>query len=143
MARILAIDYGTKRTGLAVTDPGQLIATGLASVPTSQLESYLEQYFQKEAVELIVIGEPKQMNNTASESQKNITVFTERLKKQHAEIPVVQYDERFTSRMAFQTMIDNGLKKKDRRNKSLVDVISATIILQGFLENRLRRKENI
>ena len=142
MSRILAIDYGTKRTGLAVTDPGQLIATGLATIPTNQLETYLDQYFQKEAVELIVIGEPKQMNNTASESQKKISIFTERFKKQHPEIPVVQYDERFTSRMAFQTMIDSGLKKKDRQNKSLVDVISATIILQGFLENRPHRKEN-
>lgn len=136
MARILAIDYGLKRTGLAVTDPLQLIASGLTTVPTTQLLEFLKNYIQNEPVELIVVGEPKQMDNTPSESEQFILTFLEKLKTALPNIPVKRVDERFTSKMAFKTMIDSGLKKSKRQNKALVDEISATLILQSFLNSR-------
>ncbi|MHA7843777.1 MAG: Holliday junction resolvase RuvX [Winogradskyella sp.] len=133
MGRILAIDYGTKRTGLAVTDPMQIIASGLTTVETKELIQYLKTYVATEDVEKFVVGEPKQMDNTASESEVHIQKFLEKLQKEIPQIPVVRVDERFTSKMAFQTMIDSGLKKKQRQNKALVDEISATLILQSYL----------
>ncbi|GAB4160729.1 MAG: Holliday junction resolvase RuvX [Winogradskyella sp.] len=133
MGRILAIDYGTKRTGLAVTDPMQIIASGLTTVDTKELIQYLKTYVMTEEVEKFVVGEPKQMDNTASESEVHIQKFLEKLGKEFTSIPIVRVDERFTSKMAFQTMIDSGLKKKQRQNKALVDEISATLILQSYL----------
>ncbi|MAB48206.1 MAG: Holliday junction resolvase RuvX [Flavobacteriaceae bacterium] len=133
MGRILAIDYGTRRTGLAVTDPMQIIASGLTTVETKELIQYLKAYVNSEDVEKFVVGEPKQMDNTASESEVHIQKFLEKLIKEFPNIPVVRVDERFTSKMAFQTMIDSGLKKKQRQNKALVDEISATLILQSYL----------
>ncbi len=136
MARILALDYGTKRTGIAVTDEMQIIASGLTTVDTKTLIPFLKNYMTEENVELFVIGEPRQMNNEASESEASIIKFIEKLSKAIPQMPVVRVDERFTSKMAFQTMIDSGLKKKQRRDKALVDEISATIILQSYLYNR-------
>ncbi len=134
MARIMAIDYGSKRVGLAVTDPMQIIATGLTTVHSKDLIDFLKKYFEKEAVECIVVGEPKRMNNQASDSARFIEPFVVHLKRTFPQIKLERIDERFTSKMAFQTMIDGGLKKKDRQNKELVDEISATIILQSYLE---------
>ncbi|NNE33115.1 MAG: Holliday junction resolvase RuvX [Winogradskyella sp.] len=136
MGRILAIDYGTKRTGLAVTDELQIIASGLTTVETRNLISYLKDYLSKENVESVVVGEPKQMDNTASESEESIQKFLKKLLKAIPEITVVRFDERFTSKMAFQTMIDSGLKKKQRQNKALIDEISATLILQSYLASQ-------
>ncbi|SNR15664.1 Holliday junction resolvase RuvX [Tenacibaculum jejuense] len=136
MARILAIDYGLKRTGIAITDELQIIASGLTTVPTESLIDFLKDYTTKEHVSQFVIGKPKQMNNTDSESEHLIISFLNKLKKEIPSIPVERVDERFTSKMAFQTMIDSGLKKKQRRNKGLVDEISATIILQSYLYNK-------
>lgn len=136
MSRILAIDYGRKRTGIAVTDPMQIIASGLTTVPTHQLMDFLMKYVQQEKVERIIIGHPKQMNNEDSENMKNIVPFMNRLKKQLPDIPVKLVDERFTSVLAHQAMLTGGLKKKDRQNKALVDEISATIILQSYMESR-------
>ncbi len=133
MARILALDYGQKRTGIAVTDELQIIASGLTTVPTSGLMDFLKEYTAKENVELILIGEPKQMNNKASESEVFIEKFIEKYKIEISEIPFKRVDERFTSKMAFQSMIDSGLKKHQRKNKALVDEISATLILQSYL----------
>jgi len=136
MARILAIDYGLKRTGLAVTDELQIIASGLTTVATNTLIPFLKDYTIKEAVELFLVGEPKQMDNTASESEKLIKPFLKQLEKEFSNIPVIRVDERFTSKMAFQTMIDSGLKKQQRKNKALVDEISATLILQSYLYSK-------
>lgn len=136
VGRILAIDFGQKRTGIAVTDELQIIASGLTTVNTKELLSFLEQYTQQEQVELFVIGEPKQMDNTESESEQYIGPFLESLQKKFPKIPIKRVDERFTSKMAFQTMIDSGLKKKQRKNKALIDEISATIILQSYLYNQ-------
>ena len=133
MGRILAIDYGTKRTGIAVTDELQIIASGLTTVVTEKLLEFLKDYITKEKVELFVIGEPKQMNNQASESEIYIQSFIEKLTKAIPDIPIKRVDERYTSKMAFQTMIDSGLKKNQRKNKALVDEISATLILQSYL----------
>ncbi len=135
MGRILAIDYGLKRTGLAVTDTLQMIANGLATVPTAELIAYLSTYISKEKVETIVIGLPKQMNNEPSESMKYIEAFAALLKKNFSNIEITFYDERFTSVLAHRAMLDGGLKKKKRQNKELVDEISAVIILQSYLEN--------
>jgi len=135
MARVLAIDYGKKRSGIAVTDHLQIIASGLTTVITKELFSFLKEYTNQENVELFLVGEPKQMNNSASESEALIVPFIEELKKMFPNIPIKRKDERFTSKMAFQTMIDSGLKKKQRQNKALVDEISATIILQSYLYN--------
>ncbi|WP_339755175.1 Holliday junction resolvase RuvX [uncultured Winogradskyella sp.] len=133
MGRILAIDYGTKRTGLAVTDEMQIIASGLTTVDTKELLVFLKNYIDSEKVEKFVVGLPKQMDNTASESEVYIQKFLVQLAKIIPNIPVVRVDERFTSKMAFQTMIDSGLKKKQRQNKALIDEISATLILQSYL----------
>jgi len=133
MSRILAIDFGKKRTGIAITDELQIIASGLTTVDTAKLLAFLKDYISKEKVELFLVGLPKQMNNTDSESEILITPFLEKLTQQIPNIPVKRIDERFTSKMAFQTMIDSGMKKKQRRNKAMVDEISATIILQSYL----------
>lgn len=136
MSRILAIDYGKKRTGIAVTDPMQIIANGLTTVPTHTLMDFLMNYVQKEQVERIIIGHPKQMNNEDSENMNNIVPFMNQLKKKMPQMPVELVDERFTSVLAHQAMLTGGLKKKDRQNKALVDEISATIILQSYMESR-------
>lgn len=136
MARILAIDYGKKRTGIAITDELQIIASGLTTVATSDLMDFLKDYVKNESVELIILGEPKQMNNEVSESEELIGPFIESLKAEIPGIPIERVDERFTSKMAFQTMIDSGLGKKKRQDKGLVDEISATIILQSYLYNK-------
>lgn len=133
MSRILAIDYGKKRIGIAVTDELQMIASGLTTIHTAEIFSFLEDYLKKETVELFIVGEPKQLNNLPSESEILIKPFLEKLKKQFPDIDIKRVDERFTSKMAFQTMIDSGLKKKQRQNKALIDEISATIILQSYL----------
>lgn len=135
MARILSIDYGKKRTGLAVTDSLQIIAGGLATVPTSTLYDYLVDYIRREPVELIVIGEPRQPNGQPSENLQRVKEFVARWKKRQ-QVPVVYYDERFTSVLAHKAMLDGGLGKKARQNKGLVDEISATIILQSYLESK-------
>lgn len=136
MARLLAIDYGRKRSGIAVSDSLQIIANGLTTVPSHTLIKFLKDYVAKESVELIIIGLPRQMNYEESESMQYIKPFVKKLQKEIPDIPVEYSDERFTSQMAHQTMIDGGLKKKQRQNKSLVDEISATIILQGYMEGR-------
>lgn len=136
MGRILAIDFGKKRTGIAITDELQIIASGLTTVNTVELIPFLKNYISKEKVARFIVGKPKQMDNTNSESEVLILPFLEKLSKEIPEIPVTRIDERFTSKMAFQTMIDGGLKKGKRRNKALVDEISATIILQSFLYNK-------
>lgn len=133
MARILALDYGTIRTGIAVTDELQIIASGLTTVETKKIFSFLTTYLKNENVELFVIGEPKQMNNQESESEQYIKPFIEKLKTTFPKIPIKRVDERFTSKLAFQSMIDSGLKKKQRQNKALIDEVSATIILQSYL----------
>ena len=136
MARILSIDYGKKRTGLAVTDPLQLIAGGLATVSTSELFDWLKAYLAKEPVERIVIGEPRQPNGEPSENLERVRQFVNRWRKAMPDIPIEFYDERFTSVLAHQVMIDGGLKKKARQDKALVDEISATIILQDYMRSR-------
>lgn len=135
MARILSIDYGKKRTGIAVSDSLQIIANGLTTVETGKLEDFLKEYLQKEQVSTIVVGLPKQLNNEPSENMKRVEPFVNRLRKLYPDISVEYYDERFSSKIAHQTMIDAGLKKKDRQNKALVDEISATIILQSYMES--------
>lgn len=139
MARILSIDYGKKRTGLAVTDPAQIIAGGLVTVTTSELFSFLTDYIKKEPVERIVIGEPKQPDGRPSKNMARVVQFVNRWRKAYPEIPIEFYDERFTSVLAHRAMIDGGLHKKARQNKALVDEISATIILQSYLESVRRR----
>jgi putative Holliday junction resolvase len=134
LGKILAIDYGEKRIGLAVTDDMKIIAFGLTTVATSEIFEYLSDYIPKEKVETIVVGEPKQMDNSASESEVLIAPFLVKLAEKFPTVPIKRHDERFTSKMAFQTMIDSGLKKKQRKNKALIDEISATIILQDFLK---------
>jgi putative Holliday junction resolvase len=139
MSRLLSIDYGKKRTGIAVSDPLQIIANGLTTVETSKLFEFLEDYLKKEEVESIIVGLPKQMSGQPSENMKRIEPFVNRLKKLYPNINIEYFDERFTSKLAHQAMIDGGLKKQDRRNKELVDEISATIILQGYMESRRLR----
>jgi len=136
MARILAIDYGLKRTGIAVTDEFQIIASGLTTVASRDLIKFLKDYTKEEEVELFVVGEPKQMNNTPSDSELLILPFLEKLANAFPNIPFKRVDERFTSKMAFQTMIDGGLKKNQRKNKALIDEISATLILQSYLYSK-------
>ena len=136
MARILSIDYGKKRTGLAVTDPLQMIAGGLATVLTSELFDWLKAYIAREPVERIVIGEPRQPNGQPSENLQRVQQFVNRWRKAVPEVPIDYYDERFTSVLAHQAMLDGGLKKKARQNKELVDEISATIILEDYLRSR-------
>ncbi|MFK8295525.1 Holliday junction resolvase RuvX [Capnocytophaga canimorsus] len=138
MTRILALDYGTNRTGIAVTDPLQIIASGLTTVATPQLLDFLKTYLSKESVSEIVIGKPKRLNNEVSESEAYITTFVKQLEKTFPEVRFVRVDERFTSKMAFQSLIDSGVKKKQRQNKALVDEVSATLILQSYLEQKNR-----
>jgi putative Holliday junction resolvase len=136
MGRILAIDYGKKRVGLAVTDPEQIIASQLATIPTHILWNFLQKYFKNEQVDVIVVGYPRQMNNKASEAVKYINPFIRKFKKTYPDINLEQVDERFTSKLALQAMIDGGMKKKDRRDKGKVDIISAVIILQSYMEQK-------
>ena len=136
MARILSIDYGRKRTGLAVTDPLQIIASGLATVSTSELFDWLQAYVAREAVELIVIGEPRQLDGSPSENLARVQQFVNRWRKAVPSIPIEYYDERFTSALAHRAMLDGGLRKKDRQNKALVDEISATILLEDYMRSR-------
>ncbi len=133
MPRLLAIDYGKKRCGIAVSDPLQLIGTGLTTVETHLLLSFLKNYFAQEEVELVLIGLPKSLRNDDTHGTPLVEKFIVLFKKTFPHMPIKTLDERFTSKMAFQTMIDSGLKKKDRQNKALVDEISATIILQGYM----------
>ena len=136
MPRILSIDYGKKRTGLAVTDPLKIIAGGLATVLTHELFQFLHDYTQKEQGELIIIGEPKQPNGLPSENLARVQQFVNRWRKAMPQIPIEYFDERYTSVLAHRAMIDGGLKKKDRQNKALVDEISATILLQNYMDSR-------
>ena len=133
MARILAIDYGLKRTGLAVTDPLQIIATGLTTVESPKLINFLKDYFKKETVELILIGDPKGLNDEDTHATPLVKQIIDRLKKEFPTIPIRTVDERYTSKMASRAMIDMGMKKKQRQNKALVDEIAATIMLQDYL----------
>ncbi len=136
MARIVSIDYGKKRTGLAVTDPLQIIPNGLATVATCDLMKFLLSYLERENVERIVVGEPKQPNGQPSENLARVRAFVSQWKKARPDIPIDYFDERFTSVLAHRAMIDGGLKKKARQNKALVDEISATIILEGYLRSK-------
>lgn len=136
MARILSIDYGQKRTGIAVTDNLKMIANGLCTVETKNLEQWLKDYMGKEDVDTIVVGMPKQTNGEDSENMKRITPFVNRIKKLYPEKKIEMYDERFTSVLAHQAMLDSGIGKKARQNKGLVDQISATIILQDYMESK-------
>lgn len=136
LARILALDYGEKRIGIAITDELQIIASGLATIDTKKIFSFLTDYLKNENVELFIVGEPKQLNSTESESEQFIKPFIEKLSQTFPKIPIRRIDERFTSKMAYQSMIESGLKKKQRKNKSLIDEISATLILQSYLYNK-------
>jgi len=136
MPRILAIDYGQKRTGIAVTDEMQIIASGLTTIPSETAIAFLKDYFEKEKVEKVLIGEPKQMNGEPSQSTEVIEKFVVLFANAFPEMKMERVDERFTSKMAFQTMIDSGLKKKQRQNKALIDEISATIMLQDYLSRK-------
>lgn len=140
MGRILAIDYGTRRTGIAVSDPLQLIAGGLATVETRELERYLAQYIAREDVSIIVVGKPTQMNGSPSETMRYIQPLVGRLQRSHPAVEVVLYDERFTSVLAHRAMLDGGLRKTARRNRALVDKISATIILEDYMASRSARE---
>ncbi len=137
MPRILAIDYGIKRTGIAVTDELQIIASGLTTIPSETIIPFLKDYFSKEKVSTVLIGEPKQMNGLPSESTPVIEKFVTVFSAAFPEIKIIRVDERFTSKMAFQTMIDSGLSKKQRQNKGLIDEIAATILLQDFLSRKM------
>lgn len=141
MGRILAIDYGIKRCGLAATDPERIISTGLTTVETGKLLSFLQDYCKKEPVDCFVVGEPKHMDNTPSDSAQIIEPFVRKLAATFPDRPIHRIDERFTSKLAFQTMIDSGLRKKQRQNKALVDEISACIILQDFMSMQERNNE--
>ena len=136
MARILAIDYGLKRTGIAVTDELQIIASGLTTVSTKDLIPFLQDYIKKEEIELFLIGEPKKLDNSPSESEVLIIPFMKKLESVFPNIPIKRVDERFTSKLAFRAMIDGGLKKKKRKIKATIDMVSATIILQDYLHSR-------
>ena len=137
MPRILSIDYGLKRTGIAVTDELQIIASGLTTITSETAISFLTAYFNKENVAKVLIGEPKQMNGEPSESTAIIEEFVKKFSKAFPEMKIIRVDERFTSKMAFQTMIDSGLNKKKRQDKALVDEISATIMLQDYLTRKM------
>lgn len=136
MGRVVALDYGRKRTGIAVTDPLQLIASGLTTVPTHELLDFLRQYVTGEDVVGFVVGEPRQMNNSPSEVEVLIKPFLKRLQKAFPSIPIERQDERFTSKLAVRAMVDGGMKKKQRRNKAMIDEISATLILQAYLNRK-------
>jgi len=135
MARILCLDYGLRRTGIAVTDPLQIIATGLTTVDSKELISFLKKYFQQEQVELIVIGEPKNLDDSDTHATPLVNAIIVKLKKEFPQIPMKTVDERYTSKMAKQAMIEMGMKKKDRRNKRTVDEIAATIMLQEYMQS--------
>ncbi len=135
MSRILCIDYGLKRTGIAVTDPLQIIATGLTTVDSKELISFLKNYFQHEMVELIVIGEPKNLDDSDTHATPLVKEIIKKLQKEFPQLPIKTVDERYTSKMAKQAMIDMGMKKKDRRNKRTVDEIAATIMLQEYMQS--------
>jgi len=136
MGRVLAIDYGNKRVGLAVTDPLKIIATRLTTVSANEIWNFLSDYFAREDVEMVLVGYPRQLNNEPSEAIRYINPFLRKFQQVYPEMPLKQMDERFTSQMAFQTMIDAGVKKKDRQNKATIDGVSATIILQSYLEEQ-------
>jgi putative Holliday junction resolvase len=142
MGRIIGIDYGVKRIGLAVTDPLQIFASPLITISPGEFDNFMKGFLLTDKVDAFVIGYPMQMNNQPSESVVYVNPFIKKLKKTYPEIHIYLADERFTSQMAFRTMIDGGVKKKDRQDKSMVDKISASIILQSFLENRSNKKEN-
>ena len=133
MGRILAIDYGIKRTGIAVTDPERIIATGLTTVNTPTLLAFLQDYCKKEPVDIFLVGEPKHLDNTPSQSAQIIEPFVQKLAQAFPNIAIQRIDERFTSKLAFQAMIDGGLKKKQRQNKGMIDQVSATIMLQDYM----------
>lgn len=137
--RIVAIDYGRKRTGIAVTDPQQIIAGGLATVSTSDLVPWLERYISDEDVERLVVGEPRQPGGRLSENYNRVMQFVGTWRKRHPEVPVDMWDERYTSVLAHRAMVDGGLRRKARQDKALVDEISATIILQGYMEAKKKR----
>ncbi len=141
MSRILAIDYGKKRIGLAVSDPMQLIANRLTTIPSHTIWEFLSDYFMKENVETVVVGYPRQMNNEASDAVRYINPFLKKFQIKYPGVKLELQDERFTSKMAFQTMIDGGLKKQKRQDKSIIDGVSATIILQGYLELKRNSKK--
>ena len=143
MGRIMAIDYGRKRTGVAVTDPLKIVAGNLATVPTHTLMSFIKDYIARAPVERIVVGQPTQLNGEPSESMRYITPFVKQLGKELPDMPVVMYDERFTSTIAHQAMIDGGMKKSDRRDKSRVDAIAATIILNDYLQSIYNQTGNL
>ena len=136
MAKVIALDVGTKRTGIAETDPMQIIATGLTTVKTPELLSFLKEYISKEKPECLVVGQPKRLHGELGSIEGFIVELIAKIQKKHPQIPIERIDERFTSKMAFQTMIDSGLKKKDRANKELIDEVSATIILQSWLSKK-------
>ncbi|MBK7887943.1 MAG: Holliday junction resolvase RuvX [Bacteroidetes bacterium] len=140
MGRIIAVDYGSKRCGLAVTDPTQTIATALESLPTTQLVTFLLNYLKSEVVDTIVLGEPKRLNNTNSSTTLLVHEFAERLRKDIPNIPIVLYDERFTSKIAFNSLIESGQSRKVRKDKTVLDRISATLLLQDFLNSLLSKK---
>ena len=136
MARIMAFDFGTKRLGIAVTDSMQLFATGLTTIHPKDVTEFLKKYLQTEQVETFIVGEPKQMDGTPSQSAPQVKGFVTILKKNFPDIPVEMMDERFTSKMALATIAQSGLKKSDRQNKALIDTVSATIILQSYMEKK-------
>lgn len=138
MGRILAIDYGKKRVGIAVTDPARIIATGLQTVLSHEVLKFLQDYMAKEKIDLFVVGHPKQMDNTDSESMMYITPFLKALRRKFPDIPIERYDERFTSVLAHKALIEGGAKKKVRQDKALIDKMSATIILTSYMEARKR-----
>lgn len=142
MGRILGIDYGRKRTGVAVTDPLKIVAGNLATVPTHTLLQFIKDYMTREQVERIVVGQPTQLNGDPSENMKYIKPFVDRLRRELPDMPVVMYDERFTSTIAHRAMIDGGMKKSDRRDKSRVDAIAATIILNDYLQSKYNQPDN-
>lgn len=141
MGRLVGIDYGTKRTGIAVTDSLQIIATGLTTVRSCDLITFLKEYQTKETIDRFIVGAPKQLNNEPSENMKHVQAFVNRLRKEFPNTPIEYYDERFTSVLAHRAMLDGGLKKKDRQNKALVDEISAVILLQSYMDSFCYKKD--
>lgn len=137
MGRLMGIDYGRKRVGIAVTDPGQMIASGLTTVGAHEVLEFIKNYLESESVEEFIVGEPKQMNNEPSESAGIVKAFVTSLSRKFPDIPIKMVDERFTSKMAMRAMIDGGMKKKQRQNKAMVDSISAALILQSYMESKL------
>lgn len=136
MGILIGIDFGQKRTGIAITDPGKMIASGLTTVLTKDVMTFLEEYLQKQSVDKFVVGEPKQKDGSVSEVEESILRFIIKLKNKFADISIERYDERFTSKIAFNTLLESGVGKKKRQNKGLVDQISATLILQSYLESQ-------